>query len=29
MADRMMDEILARTYSDDMRSPSVREYGML
>ncbi|MCI5570681.1 MAG: GntR family transcriptional regulator [Prevotella sp.] len=29
MADRMMDEILAGTYSDDMRIPSVREYGML
>lgn len=29
MADRMMDEILAGTYSDDMRIPSVREYGTL
>lgn len=29
MADRMMEEILAGTYSDDMRIPSVREYGML
>ncbi len=29
MADRMMDEILAGTYTDDMRIPSVREYGTL
>ena len=28
-ADRMMDEILAGTYTDDMRIPSVREYGTL
>ena len=27
MADRMKDEILSGTYSDDMRIPSVREYG--
>ena len=29
MADRMKDEILSGTYSDDMRIPSVREYGTL
>ena len=29
MADRMKDEILSGTYSDDMRIPSVREYGIL
>lgn len=28
MADRMMDDILAGTYTDDMRIPSVREYGI-
>ena len=27
MADRMKEEILSGTYSDDMRIPSVREYG--
>ena len=29
MADRMKEEILSGTYSDDMRIPSVREYGIL
>lgn len=29
MADRMKDEILSGTYADDMRIPSVREYGVL
>ena len=29
MADRMKDEILSGTYSDDMRIPSVREYSIL
>lgn len=29
MADRMMDEILCGTYSDDSRIPSVREYSVL
>lgn len=29
MADRLMDEILADTYKDDDRIPSVREYSVL
>lgn len=29
MAERMMDEILCGTYSDDSRIPSVREYSVL
>ena len=29
MADRLMDEILADTYKDDDRIPSVREYAVL
>lgn len=29
MADRLMDEILAGTYKDDDRIPSVREYSVL
>ena len=29
MADRMKEEILSGTYSDDMRIPSVREYSIL
>ena len=29
MADRLCDEILARTYQDDERIPSVREYAVM
>ena len=29
MADRLCDEILAGTYGDDDRIPSVREYAVL
>ena len=29
MADRLCDEILAQTYQDDERIPSVREYAVL
>ena len=29
MCDRMCDEILAGTYADDMRIPSVRDYGAM
>lgn len=29
ICDRMMDEILAGTYADDARIPSVRDYGAL
>lgn len=29
MCDRMCNEILAGTYADDMRIPSVREYGTM